>query len=66
MGCIYSNFNGECSMWDPEIDSSDLGVDPDDTEHGYCIVEEDPNPEDSCSSYEPVEQEDEDEPEWCE
>jgi len=63
MGCIYSDFNGKCSMWDEDTPSYNdgLGTDWD----GNCIVEEDPNPIDSCSSYQNNDPE-EDGAEWCE
>lgn len=45
MSCIYSTFNGECTMDDGSIEMTcSLG--------GYCMCEDDPNPEDSCEYYE--------------
>ena len=43
MGCIYSDFEGKC-----QFSPIEQGTD----EKGFCIVEEDPNPSDSCESYE--------------
>ena len=47
MGCIYCNFEGECSLFDENYDMG--GVD----EHGFCICEDDPDPSYSCEYYEP-------------
>ena len=49
MGCKHSNFGGICNMWD-EDDTADAPAGCDDD--GACLVDEDPNPEDSCDSYE--------------
>ena len=46
MGCIYSNFDGECALWDVDTDYEAQGC-----EAGFCIVEDDPNPADSCEDY---------------
>jgi len=54
MPCVYSNFNGECTLWNKEehkgvtCQNSEYGFDKD----GYCIVEEDPTPSDNCSNFE--------------
>ena len=54
MACLYNNWEGECSMYDKEhdtgssIDNCPVGWDID----GYCVCEDDPNPYDSCESYE--------------
>jgi len=45
MGCIYSNFEGKCDFYPTEIK---IGADW----KGFCVVEEDPNPANSCDSYE--------------
>jgi hypothetical protein len=45
MGCLYCNFEGRCDFY-PGIVK--LGTDW----KGFCMVEEDPNPADSCDSYE--------------
>ncbi len=45
MGCLYSNFEGKCDFYPDEVK---LGCDW----KGFCVVEEDPTPEDSCDSYE--------------
>ena len=44
MGCLYCNFEGVCDFYPEDLN---VGVD----ENGFCVVEEDPNPEDSCCSY---------------
>lgn len=46
MGCIYSNFEGECTLWE-----QDSAANPDGCEGPICIVEDDPEPEDSCHDY---------------
>ena len=46
MPCMFSNFDGVCDLFDPDIDD-DLCCDED----GYCLCEEDPNPEETCESY---------------
>ena len=45
MGCIYSDFNGECMNYDE-------GIEMPCCDEGYCICEDDPNPEGSCDWYE--------------
>ena len=45
MGCIYNNWDGECSIWDKNIEMQ--GCD----ERGICVCDDDPNPEDSCEDY---------------
>lgn len=56
MGCIYSDFNGKCSLYTKEIDMPCC-------KEGFCECEEDPNPEESCDWYESDENKDEDD-EW--
>ena len=46
MGCIYSNFEGACTIADPSIDDNGC------VENGYCVVEDDPDPSYSCENYE--------------
>lgn len=47
MGCIYSQFeDGKCEIWSKDVYSS--GCD----KNGVCVVEDDPNPEDSCEDFE--------------
>lgn len=46
MGCIYENFDGECTLWDDSVES--LGCD----EKGYCICSDDPDPSIMCGNYE--------------
>ena len=38
MGCIYSNFEGECMV--------------DETDDGFCHYEDDPDPNYGCGQYE--------------
>ena len=45
MGCLYCNFDGECELY-----SNDNG--PSGQVDGVCVVDEDPNPADSCEFYE--------------
>ncbi len=47
MGCIYSDFDGNCTEHDGDIDEG-LGCDED----GNCEVESDEDPGQSCNSYE--------------
>ena len=47
MGCNYSNFDGDCELYDEDINDG-LGCDED----GCCICEDDPNPEVTCGNYE--------------
>ena len=46
--CIYSNWSGECQMFDEEQIDESLGCD----EQGYCWAEEDPDPSYSCVVFE--------------
>lgn len=51
MGCRHSNFDGVCSYFDGNCydDQEDnVGYDSE----GYCVVEEDSEPSDSCIYYE--------------
>jgi len=55
MGCIYSDFNeGKCTLWEEGDTStfkdSAIGCDT----GGICVCEDDPNPWDSCESFEPI------------
>ena len=59
MTCIYSNFNGECTLADRSEKYGMTVVDPCTApegcdEQGYCMIEDDPHPEDSCAEYEEV------------
>jgi len=56
MGCKFSNFNGKCTL------DGNIGIIGTD-EEGNCVVEDDPNPEDSCESYESNEETEENEEE---
>lgn len=47
MGCIYSDTDGTCTIHTQGVDNP--GCD----ENGYCICEDDPNPQESCDNYEP-------------
>ncbi|MCP3681367.1 MAG: hypothetical protein GY861_01635 [bacterium] len=53
MGCIYSDFDSQCTMYESG-ESSKL-----DEQKGACIWEEDPEPADTC----PIQQYECDEPE---
>ena len=45
MGCVYSDADGKCELYDGNID---MPVD----KEGYCQVEDDPDPSMSCEDYE--------------
>jgi len=49
MGCIHSDFDGECILWEKDSSYNPWGCDEED---GTCMVEEDPNPLDTCEDYE--------------
>ena len=49
MGCVYSDFDGLCTLWSPNIESKGTDI------NGYCIVEDDEDPLQSCEDYEPNE-----------
>jgi len=60
MGCIYSDFEGRCNLYEEEddnVDDSDMGHD----KAGFCMSEDDENPSDNCYSFESVENEEDDE-----
>mgnify|MGYP006865015742 CR=1 FL=1 len=48
MGCVYSNWEGECSMFEEGTLCHPTGCDKD----GDCWCEENPDPSYSCDSYE--------------
>ena len=48
MGCLYSNFQGECTLKDHDRATGDPV---------YCVWEEDPDPSYGCESYESDEDE---------
>lgn len=52
MGCINSDWNGKCSMFEEgtgdDHTNSAYGWDSD----GYCVVDDDPVPSDNCCDYE--------------
>lgn len=50
MGCIYENFQGMCTLYDEDVD--DTFQQPQGCEDGACISSDDPDPADSCDSYE--------------
>jgi hypothetical protein len=52
MGCIYSNFDGECQNYDEEVKDETLGCVGYGDEDGFCAVEDDPDPNYGCSCYE--------------
>ncbi len=56
MGCIYENSgfsedSGKCSLWDDDDVGNGFDAMGTDKE-GFCCVSDDPNPADSCESYE--------------
>jgi hypothetical protein len=57
MSCIYSNFQGDCTLWNEDDDlgttykDCDMGWD----EIGSCCCEEDPDPSYTCVSFESIE-----------
>ena len=53
MGCRYSDFRGKCTL----CDESYYGFNPKGAYDGDCVVEDDPNPLDSCDDYEDEEEE---------
>ena len=48
MGCIYCNFDGECTLASEDCSTNPQGCD----DNGDCMVESDPIPVDNCESYE--------------
>jgi hypothetical protein len=56
MTCIYSDLDGKCGMWSEDIDDGLLGTNAE----GYCVCEEDPDPLETCESYESGDEEEED------
>ena len=61
---MYSSFEGRCQLFDPEGVYEDLlGVDEEG--EGYCVCEDDLEPSNSCESYDPLDdQEDEEDDDW--
>jgi len=55
MTCIYSDLDGKCGMWINDSDGDLLGTDSE----GYCVCEEDPDPLETCDSYESNDDEEE-------
>ncbi len=51
MSCKNCNHEGKCELFNPDYEEG-LGCD----EEGNCTCEDDPNPEESCSSYEELEE----------
>lgn len=47
MSCIFSDIDGTCTLYDPEIEN------PGWDDNGYCICEDDPNPRELCEEYKP-------------
>jgi len=45
MSCKYCDFDGKCQLFNPHFEQ--FGVDED----GYCICEDDENPEETCEDY---------------
>ena len=50
MECQFSDFNGRCQFWDGEATQFAHIIKACDSE-GYCLVEDDPDPERSCKDY---------------
>ena len=48
MGCTYSDWEGKCILYDENYESP--GTDEEDK--GYCVCEEDEEPEYTCAEYE--------------
>ena len=48
MGCIYSDFEGECSLYEQGHPNNPEGCVDDST----CCAEDDPLPGDTCGAYE--------------
>jgi len=48
MGCIYSDFEGKCTLYTEGVESP--GTDEDD--NGYCVCEDDEDPLYTCAEYE--------------
>ncbi len=46
MGCVYSNHEGYCEIWDKNWHLPGVDI------NGICICEDDENPEDLCENYE--------------
>lgn len=49
MSCIYSDNEGVCYFFDESIEDGCCN------NEGYCLVEEDENPSESCENYESLE-----------
>lgn len=47
MSCKYCGFDGKCQINNPDDGIEHPGID----DEGYCVVESDPSPEDSCEEY---------------
>ena len=48
MGCHFCDFNGQCQKFEDEsTDITELGCDDD----GYCLCEDDEDPEDACEHF---------------
>lgn len=68
MSCLYHSFGGVCQFYDK--DEYGIVKDIHDTDYGFvgegaCVVDEDPDPYFSCSSYENIDPtEDDDESEY--
>lgn len=46
MSCKFSDFDGKCTIFDPEIEC--MGV----SDEGHCICQDDEDPGYSCENYE--------------
>lgn len=51
MSCMYSNFDGQCELWDDDdIQVEHIVMSCD--EEGHCVVEDDDDPSIMCEDYE--------------
>ena len=52
MSCIYSDTDGKCNLLEDEAYFVSESVIVSCDEDGYCLVEDDTNPDKSCDSFE--------------
>lgn len=48
MSCLYSDFNGNCTLFDRDIQIDGMGH----NNEGTCVVQDDPVPGLNCESFE--------------
>lgn len=56
MACRYCSFDGKCQICDPDDGIEHQGID----ENGFCVCEDDPDPEDTCDEYVDIDKEGDD------